>query len=282
MRFAYGTNGFTAHRLPDALEIIAELGYAGASITLDAHHLDPFADDVAARVARTAQQLERLGLGAVVETGAPYLLDPRGKFEPSLVSDAGRDLRLDLLHRSIDIAGDLGAPVVHLWSGVLAPGTTPEVGWDRLVDGVAALLPHAERAGIVLAVEPEPSMLVSRLGDALDLRSRLGEPERLRVTLDVGHARCNEDAAPDACVRACADVLAHVQIEDMRRDVHAHLEFGEGDIDFPPVLAALDEAGYDGLVSVELGRQSDSAPEVAARSLAALHAYRTASRGAVR
>ncbi|WP_164745305.1 sugar phosphate isomerase/epimerase family protein [Georgenia faecalis] len=282
MRFAYGTNGFTAHRLPDALEIIAELGYAGASITLDAHHLDPFADDVAARVARTAQQLERLGLGAVVETGAPYLLDPRGKFEPSLVSDAGRDLRLDLLHRSIDIAGDLGAPVVHLWSGVLAPGTTPEVGWDRLVDGVAALLPHAERAGIVLAVEPEPSMLVSRLGDALDLRSRLGEPERLRVTLDVGHARCNEDAAPDACVRACVDVLAHVQIEDMRRDVHAHLEFGEGDIDFPPVLAALDEAGYDGLVSVELGRQSDSAPEVAARSLAALHAYRTASRGAVR
>ncbi|MGW4149959.1 sugar phosphate isomerase/epimerase, partial [Streptomyces albogriseolus] len=29
------------------------------------------------------------------------------------------------------------------------------------------------------------------------------------------------------------------QIEDMRRGVHEHLPFGDGEIDFPPVLAAL-------------------------------------------
>ena len=40
---------------------------------------------------------------------------------------------------------------------------------------------------------------------------------------------------PD-CVRRVAEHLVNVQIDDMRRGVHEHLEFGTGEIDFPPVL----------------------------------------------
>jgi sugar phosphate isomerase/epimerase len=47
--------------------------------------------------------------------------------------------------------------------------------------------------------------------------------------------------------------------------VHEHLEFGEGEIDFPPALAAL--AGYRGQVAVELGRHGHAAPDVARRSI---------------
>ena len=43
LRFGYGTNGFSNHRLDDALAVIAELGYDGVALTLDHHHLDPFA-----------------------------------------------------------------------------------------------------------------------------------------------------------------------------------------------------------------------------------------------
>jgi L-ribulose-5-phosphate 3-epimerase len=39
------------------------------------------------------------------------------------------------------------------------------------------------------------------------------------------------------------------------------------EIDFPPVLAALDATGYRGLVAVELPRHSHAAPAVAARSI---------------
>ena len=41
------------------------------------------------------------------------------------------------------------------------------------------------------------------------------------------------------CVRIAGPHLVNVQIDDMCRGVHEHLEFGEGEIDFPPVLAAL-------------------------------------------
>jgi sugar phosphate isomerase/epimerase len=49
----------------------------------------------------------------------------------------------------------------------------------------------------------------------------------------------------------------------MRAGVHEHLMFGEGEIDFPPVIAALAEIGYAGLLGVELSRHSHDGPRAA-------------------
>jgi sugar phosphate isomerase/epimerase len=68
-------------------------------------------------------------------------------------------------------------------------------------------------------------------------------------------------------VREAAPWLKHVQIEDMRRGVHEHLPFGEGEIDFPPVLEALEATGYQGLTVVELPRHSHAGPRLAEESL---------------
>ena len=47
----------------------------------------------------------------------------------------------------------------------------------------------------------------------------------------------------------------------MRHGVHEHLMFGEGTIDFPPIIQALRETGYRGGVHVELSRHSHLAAE---------------------
>jgi sugar phosphate isomerase/epimerase len=272
LRFGYGTNGFANHRLEDALDVLAGLGYDGVALTLDTTSLDPFAPALPARTAALAHRLDRLGLGVVVETGARYLLDPWRKHQPTLVSDAGRERRIDLLRRAVDVAADLGAEAVSLWSGILPAGAPAAVAWERLVSGCAEVLPAAERRGVVLAVEPEPGMFVDTLAGVAELRRRLGDPERLRVTVDVGHCRCNEPEPPEACLRRVGPLLANVQIDDMRRGVHEHLAFGEGEVDFPPVLGELVAGGYRGLVAVELPRHSHAAPAVAERSLAFLRA----------
>src|SRR5699024_11019901 len=101
---------------------------------------------------------------------------------------------------------------------------------------------------------------------------RLGDPDCLQLTIDVGHLRCNEDEAPEACIHAAAGSLAHVQIEDMRRGAHEHLELGQGEVELPQALAALLALDYRGLVSVELPRHRHAAPPVAQRPLAALRA----------
>ena len=270
LRFGYGLNGFTDHRLPDALAVLADLGYDGVALTLDHAHLDPFAPDLAARTARVAALLQRHDLGVVVETGARYVLDPRRKHEPTLVSDSGRERRIDLLEKAIRVAAEVGSPAVSCWSGIAPRGTSRDELWSRVEAAVATLLPVAEAHGVDLALEPEPGMFVERIADVIELRRRLGSPERLRLTIDVGHLRCTEDADPVACVLGAGDLLANVQIDDMRRGVHEHLPLGEGEVDFPPVLAALREIGYEGGVHVELSRHSHNAVETARRALAFL------------
>jgi sugar phosphate isomerase/epimerase len=87
------------------------------------------------------------------------------------------------------------------------------------------------------------------------------------LTLDIGHCQCLETEPIEECVRRGGDRLVHVQIEDMRRGVHEHLDFGDGEIDFPPVLAALAEMGYRGLVCVELSRHSHTAHTTVPRAI---------------
>jgi sugar phosphate isomerase/epimerase len=218
-------------------------------------------------VAALARRLDRLGLTVVVETGARYLLDPRRKHEPTLLSTEGRERRVDFLRRAVEIGAGLGAQAVSFWSGVQPARVPPGTAWQRLVDGCAEVVAAAEAAEVVLGFEPEPGMLVQDLRGYRRLSAALGDPPAFGLTLDIGHCRCLEPYPVAECVRRGADRLVNVQIDDMRRGTHEHLEFGEGEIDFPPVLTALAEVGYTGLVAVELPRHSHDAPGVARRSL---------------
>uniref|UniRef100_UPI000A38B6C3 sugar phosphate isomerase/epimerase family protein n=1 Tax=Streptomyces caniscabiei TaxID=2746961 RepID=UPI000A38B6C3 len=175
--------------------------------------------------------------------------------------------RVRLLIRAVRVAADLGAHAVHLFSGTLPDGVDPDTGYTRLADTLAPVLEAAEEAGLPLAVEPEPGHLLADLAGFHRLRTELGDPDGLGLTLDIGHCQCLEPLPPQECVRQAAPWLRHVQIEDMRRGVHEHLPFGHGEIDFPPVLRALENSGYQGLTVVELPRHSHAGPALAAQSL---------------
>ena len=271
LRFGFGTNGFAHHRLTDVLVILADLGYDGVALTLDHNHLDPYSDDLPRRVSTLARGLDRHGLDVTVETGAPYFLDPWVKHLPTLMSD-GSALRVDLLERALRIAADLGSPTVHLCSGPAPVGLPERDAWKRLAAGVETVLQTAERYGVALAFEPEPYMFVDSVERCVRLAELVGGHELFGITLDIGHAHCVEEEPLLDCVRLAAPLLRNVQIEDMRRGVHRHLEFGAGEIDFPPVLAALRDLGHRGLVSVEIQGGALDAPEVARRSIEFLRA----------
>ena len=258
LRFAYNTNGAANHRLDDALTLIAEAGYDGVALTLDHHHLDPFADGWAREAERVAARLRTLGLGAVIETGARYLLDPRDKHEPTLVTadPAGRACRVAFLARAVEIGAILQAETVSFWAGVPKPGVTRADALDWLDAGLAQVIDHATRTGMSVSLEPEPGMAIETVADYDLLAAR--HPD-LRLALDTGHCLVTQDIAPEAAVHAYGDRLGTVAIEDMRRGDHTHLPFGQGDMDVPAVLGALEAIGFDRLVCVELSRESPRA-----------------------
>ena len=271
LRLGYGLNGFTDHRLVDALDVVAGLGYDGVALTLDHAHLDPLGPGLADRVRAVARLLRERELDVVVETGGRYVLDPWRKHHPTFVSeDAERRIRLT--ETALRIAPDLGASVVSCWSGVLPDGVDARAGRERVDRAVDRLLPVAEATGTTLAVEPEPGMFLERVRDVTDLIERFGRPKGLGLTVDVGHLVCTEDDAPGAVVRGAGEHVVNVQVDDMRRGVHEHLPFGEGEVDLPEALGALLDIGYDGLVHVELPRHTHAAPAMAEHSIERLRA----------
>ena len=255
LRFAYNTNGTASHRLDDALMLMAEIGYAGVALTLDHNHFDPFAKTWEADAKKLAGRLRGLQFGSVIETGARYLLDPRAKHEPTLVTadPAGRARRIAFLHRAIDIGATLGSEAVSFWAGTPKPGVDPGEARGWLTAGLEQVVAYAGRRGIAAALEPEPGMLVETIDDYLALRAAI---PGLKLALDTGHLLVTADRDPAAAVRDFAGHLGTVTIEDMRRGEHVHLPFGEGDMDIPGILDALDAVGFPGLVCVELSRDS--------------------------
>ncbi|MGQ0637136.1 MAG: sugar phosphate isomerase/epimerase family protein [Planctomycetaceae bacterium] len=271
MRLGYNTNGLACHRWQDALALLAEIGYRSVAITLDHSCLDPWSPALAHEVDAMQAALARHNLASVIETGARFLLDLRSKHEPTLLSHgaAERARRVDFLKRAVDIAANLGSDAVSLWSGVLRDSISPDEAFDRLAAGCREVLEHAEKRGVRLAFEPEPGMFVDTFARYERLLQLVDGP-LFGLTIDLGHVHCLDDGPIDARLREWRERLFNVHIEDMRRGIHEHLRFGEGEIDFVPVMRALAEIGYEGGVHVELSRHSHMAPEAARESFAFL------------
>jgi sugar phosphate isomerase/epimerase len=267
MKLGYNTNGLAFHRWQDALALLADVGYSSAAITVDHHCLDPRSPNHAAEVAEMGALLDRLGMISVVETGARFLLDPRVKHEPTLLSARADDrrVRVEFLERCIDVARALGSEAVSFWSGVERNSGPPEESLARLAEGCREVADYASRRNVRLAFEPEPGMFIETLEQYGRLADMVGATH-FGLTIDVGHVHCVEEGQIAVHLRRWADRLLNVHIEDMRRGVHEHLRFGEGEIDFAPVLSALEEIGYKGGVNVELSRHSHMAPEAARES----------------
>jgi sugar phosphate isomerase/epimerase len=270
MRLGYNTNGFAHHNLLDAIAILAELGYSDIAITLDHGCLNPYADDLAAQINRVAKELQRHGMRASIETGARFLLDPRRKHWPPLTIDPElAQRRVDFIQRACAIAADLNAEIVSIWSGVLPVEVNRQDGEQNLIKNLERALATAEMYKVTIGFEPEPGMMIDLVESFRPIaRHFSGAP--LGLTLDIGHLHCQAEDPIAERIRDWQDSLVHVHLEDMRQGVHDHLMFGEGEIDFLPVMQALLDIRYRGSVCVELSRHSHDAVQVASRSLAFL------------
>ena len=277
MRVYYNTNGFAHHRLDDVVDILADLGYDGISLTPDVHHLDPY-HATPADVDRFRDHVDARGLAVTIEAGARFVIDSRRKHQPTLLSNDGHERRADFYRRLIDLAPRVGSRLVSIWSGVADDRMGRDECFARLAERLRPVLDHAESRGVTIAFEPEPGMFVETVDGFRELQGHLDD-DRLKLTIDTGHLAAVEAGPHDPIVRDCADVLVNVQADDAPRGVHEHRMFGEGDVDFPPLFAALDEIGYDGPVSVELSRHSHVAPAAAAQALAAVRGFISARSG---
>ena len=133
-----------------------------------------------------------------------------------------------------------------------------------LYDGLRASAALAEQAGVDLYLEPlnvttdHPGNFLRDTRTAAELVRLVGSP-RLRVLFDLYHMQLSEGHLCDT-IRQYADTFGHVHAAD----APGRHEPGTGEIAFPRVYQALEQAGYTGFVSYELFPARSTAEAVAA------------------
>jgi inosose dehydratase len=134
--------------------------------------------------------------------------------------------------------------------------------WDAMVDALRRCAAIAEDHGLRPAVHPHAGSHI----EFEDEIERLLDESELDLCLDTGHAAYAGIAADRALV-AYAPRLAHVHLKDVRAEVVEYglgfwdalaagvfCPLGEGSVDLPAVLRALDEIGYAGFATIEQDR----------------------------
>ncbi|MDY6843380.1 MAG: sugar phosphate isomerase/epimerase family protein [Thermodesulfobacteriota bacterium] len=266
-RLGYNTNGFTCHPLSWALEIIGQLGYECVAITLDHCALNPWNRTLNQEIQRVEEILKRYSLSCIIETGSRFLLDPWHKHEPTLISAEaqGRTLRLDFLKRALYIASRLGAEAISLWSGKKPDSVSDREAWQWLAEGCQELTVSAKNEGVSLAFEPEPGMFLETLSQYQKLKEMVNR-DNFGLTLDLGHTFLKEAVTVGECIQKYRQDVMNIHIEDMNKEVHEHLFFGEGNMNFLEIFQVLRKIDYDGPLTIELSHHSHNAVEVAKKA----------------
>ncbi|MGV3490422.1 MAG: sugar phosphate isomerase/epimerase family protein [Devosia sp.] len=174
---------------------------------------------------------------------------------------AGRQAAVDDNRRAIDEAAELDADCLVLVVGGLPAGSRDIVDARNMVaDGIAAILQHAHRNGVLLAIEPLHPMYaadracVNTIDQALDIAAQMDGG--VGVAIDVYHVWWDPNLAT-AIARAGREkrIYAHhicdwlVPTTDMLLDRGM---MGDGVIDLKIIRAMIEAAGYHGPQEVEI------------------------------
>jgi|LSQX01.1.fsa_nt_gb sugar phosphate isomerase/epimerase len=154
-----------------------------------------------------------------------------------------RDLALRHQTALLRGAGALDAAHVVLHGGELPVGAPTQPQLERFLRSLEQLLPVAEEAGVLIALENlPPDHLCRSLEQLAWLLERL-DPRRVGFCCDTGHAELTGTPASDF-VRQFRDRLLGVHLHDNHGDSDAHLFPGLGGIDWEGFFGALREVGY--------------------------------------
>ena len=267
MILGYNSNGISNHDPVEAINLLAEIGFQSIAITVDHGFLNPFDENIDENLAIVKKALAKNRMQCAIESGARYLLDPRRKHQPTMLSEnaTGRQKRVEFLKKCIDLSAELDGSCVSLWSGSPTDNCDDQVALDRIKTELEKVIEYAEEHNQILGFEPEPEMFVDTMASYQRLLEWVDSP-RLQLTLDIGHLYCQGEVPVVDFIDHWQDRIVNIHIEDIKAGVHEHLMFGEGEVRFPPIIEKLAQLQYGGPVHVELSRHSHCAPAAARHS----------------
>jgi sugar phosphate isomerase/epimerase len=260
--------------LAETIEVARRFGYDGIEPRLDSGHTHGI------EVGLSAGQ--RLSIREEVEAGGIELACLATSI--TYADPAKSDQMIRQTIERIDLAGDLGVPVIRVFGGRIHPGIVSRVlkrnnpvgvarekAIDLLARSLAEVADHAKERGVTVCIEThddwcDPAHIAAVL-------QRVNH-EAIAVNWDIMHPVRSANVSMDDAFQALKPWIRHLHIHDGSKTASGMLPIGTGDIDHRRALEQLKTIGYDGFIS---GEWIDWEPyEVhLPRELAAMKRYET-------
>lgn len=210
--------------------------------------------EIGSRAVEIGNRVRAAGMQVVGLCRTPYLVG----------AEAPRNR--DDLRASIDMAADLGAPVLTIVTGGTEPGTKGVIETQkRLAERLAEAAPLANAAGVSLALEPLNPMFggnrtcIFSVADALAVADEVAAPN-VGIAVDVYHVWWDRTLA-ESLAAARGRVLGYHLCDWLENTRHMLLDrgmMGDGVADLRAIRQAVEDgAGYTGLCEVEVFSAED-------------------------
>lgn len=173
--------------------------------------------------------------------------------------DTIREKAKDMIKKQLDTAKILGADTILVIPGVVnVEFSMPEkrvaydVVYERALKGLDELKTYAENLQINIGLENVWNKFLLSPMEMRDFIDKIGS-EYVGGYLDIGNTLyCSY---PEDWVRILGKRIKKVHFKDYRMQaggLHGFVDLLAGDVDYPEVVKALNEIGYDGWVSAEM------------------------------
>jgi L-ribulose-5-phosphate 3-epimerase len=165
-----------------------------------------------------------------------------------------------LIRRQLETAALLGVGAILVVPGLVGAEFIPgsqvvqyDVAYSRAQEFIASAANHAKECGVVIGVENVWNKLLLSPMEMRDFIDGCGSPF-VKAYFDIGNVLLY--GYPEHWIRILGSRIARVHIKDFKNSVgniNGFCGLLAGDVDFPEVMKALRETGYDGFVTAEVG-----------------------------
>ena len=237
------TNTYHTYTLDEALRGIAAAGYTTVELTAVegwTEHVK-LGDDTAELRAK----LGHYGLEVVVLSGHSDLTTADG---------------VDYGIRAVRWCHDFGIAVMNT---AIGGHSSQDENESAFLTGIGRLAAAADEAGVDVALEIHGDIMATGTR-TLPLLERIGHP-RIKVAYDTGNCEFYGDTKAVDDIATMLPYMANVHLKDHRggKGVWDFPQPGGGTVDFPGILAVLEQGGYAGPTSVEVEFQGEPWPPLA-------------------
>lgn len=203
---------------------------------------------------------DRRALLALVRSYGLTLSALCGDFMEGGFGDAEKNkVLVERSKRVVDLALDLDTRVVTTHIGVVPEDEGCET-YRVMQEACGTLSRYAEQNGVRFAVEtgPETALSLKRFLDSLGGKG-------VSVNLDPANFVMALGEDPAKAVYTLRDYIVHTHAKDGRTRVRKiDVPLGTGDVDFDAYLAALDDIGYHGFLTIEREHGDTRVEDIAA------------------